>query len=875
MKINNKRLVQVESFLSRITFLFFVLVACPLSGQVKQKKMLQESDYHLWNTLQSENISENGNWISYRLVYPNGKDTLFVRNTKLNIQYIFPNAFNGSFNMEESFACITPIAGLQILNLKTGKSHTYAGITQYKYTKNKKYIIAYSKTGNNSLEIKKSSGLTIMKIDNVREYKIAPQENAVIFSDGHRIGFIALTDKVQKTTIIEKSENPFFNLTWQNNGNAVAFLQKKDDLSENNLFFFNLKNNKLFEFDSEKLLNFKDDFIISPTVTTKLTISNDGQRVFFGIKKREYNYSAIDSTQVQIWNASDKLLYSQREEIGQWNKVAKLSVWFPYENKFKQITSNQLPKVILAGNQKFAITFNPWQYEPQYKQQGDIDLSLINLISGDSSRILTKHSGNKNHTIISPTGNFITYFKDQKWWVYDILKKIHRNCSGNISPPLFDQNYNSAGEVPAYGILGWTKNDSSLLLHDQFDIWEVTPDGTTAKRLTHGREKNIQFRIAKQQYENFKTENYNGFYALEIDLDHELILLAKNNEKSGYFIWNKIDAEKPLVFNEMKNSYLMKSSKGERYIFQQQNYENAPSIWFKKNKKSKAELIVQSNRQQKDFYWGKAEKIHYSNKNGTSLTGALFYPANYNPSKKYPLIVSIYELKSHELYQYVNPTVYSDTGFNVTNYTAQGYFVLYPDIKYEIGNPGISAVDCVLSATQCVIDKGIIQKDKIGLIGHSFGGYETNFIITQTNLFAAAVSGAGVADLTSWYLTMGWNTGTPEIWRFENQQWRMGKSLFEDKQAYSRNSPLEFVQNIQTPLLSWTGKQDRQVHWYQSIEFYLALRRLQKEHILLVYPQEKHVIMNPKDQEDLSSHIKQWFDYYLQNKSLPSWVSYK
>ncbi|MFG4001377.1 prolyl oligopeptidase family serine peptidase [Flavobacterium aquidurense] len=875
MKINNKRLVQVESFLSRITFLFFVLVTCPLLGQVKQKKMLQESDYHLWHTLQSENISENGNWISYKLVYPNGKDTLFVRNTKLDIQYVFPNSFNGSFNMEESFACITPIAGLQILNLKTGKSHTYAGITQYKYTKNKKYIITYSKAGDPSLEIKKSSGLTIMKIDNVREYKIAPQENAVMFTDGRCIGFITLTDKLEKTIIVEKSENPFFNLTWQSNGNAVAFLQKKDDLGENNLFFFSLKNNKLFEFDSEKFLNPKDDFTINPTVTTKLTISDDGQHVFFGIKKRDYNYSVIDSTQVQIWNASDKLLYSQREEIGQWDKVAKLGVWFPYENKFKQITSNQLPKVILAGNQKFAITFNPWQYETQYKQQGDIDLSLINLTSGDSSLILTKHSGNKNHTIISPEGNFITYFKGQNWWVYDISKKIHINCSANISQPLFDQNYNSAGEIPAYGILGWTKNDSSLLIYDQFDIWEVSPEGNSAKRLTHGREKNIQFRIAKQQYENFRTENYNGFYALEIDLDHALILQAKNNEKSGYYIWNKTDAEKPLVFNEMKNSYLMKSSKGERYVFQQQNYQNAPSIWFKKNKKSKAELIVQSNRQQKDYYWGKTEKIHYSNKNGTSLNGALFYPANYNPSNKYPLIVSIYELKSHELYQYVNPTLYSDTGFNVTNYTAQDYFVLCPDIIYEIGNPGISALDCVVSATQSVIDKGFIQKDKIGLIGHSFGGYETNFIITQTNLFAAAVSGAGVADLTSWYLTMGWNTGTPEIWRFENQQWRMGKSLFEDKQAYNRNSPLEFVQNIQTPLLSWTGKQDRQVHWYQSIEFYLALRRLQKEHILLVYPQEKHVVMNPKDQEDLSNHIKQWFDYYLQNKSLPSWVSYK
>lgn len=872
MKIYNTRLIPVKSFLSRIIFLIFVLVACPLTGQVKQKKNLQESDYHLWHTLQSDKISENGKWISYKLAYPSGQDTLFIKNTQTHKQYAFPQGTNGNFNAEESFAYIDK-KGLQILTLKSGEIKTIARVTQYQYTKNKKYIITYSKTADPILEIKTTSGQTLMKINNVQQYKIAPQQNAVLFSADHNIGFISLNKEVLKTMIIENASTPFYNLIWQNNGNAVAFLQKGADSEQNSLFFYQFNDKNLFKFEAENFSNFPADFTISPTVSTKLFISDDGQSVFFGIKKREANEKAKDTTGVQVWNASDKLLYPQQEEIGQWEKVAKLALWKPFENKFNQITNNQLPKVVLAAEQKFALTFNPAQYEPQYKQQGDIDLYLVNLTTGDSTRILTKHSGNKNYTVISPKGNFVTYFKDQKWWVYDIRKKVHFNCSLNIHQPLLDKDFNAAGEVPAYGFLGWTKNDDSFLLYDQFDIWEVTPDGKKANRLTHGREKNIQFRLAKQFYDLVKTASYDGFYTFEIDLSNDLFLEAKNNDESGYFIWNKTSGEKPMVFNTMRNNYLMKSEQGESYAFQQQHYDKPPSLWFKKDKKNKAQLMVQSNKQQEDFFWGKAEKIHYSNAKGTPLTGSLFYPANYKPSKKYPMIVKIYELKMYESNQYINPSLYDDVGFNVTNYTSEGYFVLCPDIIYEIGNPGISATDCVMAATQCIIKKGIVQKDKIALIGHSFGGYETNFIITQTNLFATAVSSAGVADLTSSYLTMGWNTGVADIWRYENQQGRMGKSLFEDKAGYNRNSPLEYVTNIQTPLLCWTGKEDRQVHWYQSIEFYLALRRLNKEHIMLVYPQEKHVIMNPKNQKDLSLHLKEWFDYYLQNKSIPSWVT--
>ncbi|UUF13135.1 MULTISPECIES: alpha/beta hydrolase family protein [Flavobacterium] len=159
-----------------------------------------------------------------------------------------------------------------------------------------------------------------------------------------------------------------------------------------------------------------------------------------------------------------------------------------------------------------------------------------------------------------------------------------------------------------------------------------------------------------------------------------------------------------------------------------------------------------------------------------------------------------------------------------------------------------------------------------GLIGHSFGGYETDFIITQTSLFAAAVAGSAITDLTSFYLSIGTASGKPDIWRLESQQWRMGKSLYEDRAGYNRNSPIEHVKNITTPLFSWTGGSDKEVHPEQSIEFYVAMRRLKKQHIMAVYPEEGHTVNNPANQKDLSIRLHQWFDYYLKDEAPAAWI---
>ena len=232
------------------------------------------------------------------------------------------------------------------------------------------------------------------------------------------------------------------------------------------------------------------------------------------------------------------------------------------------------------------------------------------------------------------------------------------------------------------------------------------------------------------------------------------------------------------------------------------------------------------------------------------------------------MVVHIYDVMSDELHQYVNPSFLNREGFNVTNYTLNGYFVLMPDIIYQMGNPGSSAVDCVTAGVNAVTGKGLVDKDKIGLYGHSFGGYETNFIISQTNIFKAAVSGAGISDIISLYFNISRNGYfQSDMWRFENQQFRIGKSLYDDKEVYVNNSPIMHAENVRTPLLLWTGKNDRIVPWNQSITYYLALRKLEVPTQMLVYPDEDHSLENPENQKNLSQRMMEWFDYWLKGEA--------
>lgn len=880
-KINRAKRVAIAMLrLQLISFLLFILpvVACPLWGQVVQKKQLTPSDYHLWGELQLDKIALNGKWASYRVGYESGVDTLFVRNTASLKTYTFPAGNNTTFATNNWFACLVD-QEVRLVNLKTGKLERIANVTQYAFSADasKLILLITSFAGESTLLIRTPEGSTIKKINGVNNFAISPSSTELVYSvnknNKNSIGIFSLEKICHQSWILENREESFHNFSWHESGKALTFFSRPaTSTTINGVFYYRLDNKIVHHLDPKTQSNFPEDAAIVTNSSYKLAISDDLQKVFFAIKSNPESKQTITASDVELWNGNAKWIYPMQQKWGQFQEYAHLAVWYPMEHRFTPISTTELPEVMLSGNQQYAILSNPKDYEPQFDYEGPRDFYIVDLDTGNKNLLLQKHSSFYSDLLPSPAGKYIAYFRENDWWVYDIATKTHTNVTLNTGRQ-FTGKVHTLYKDSAYGNPGWSTNDNEILIYDQYDIWAITPDGTSYRKLTNGREKQIQFRLSEKATNKRLKENFDGWKSSAINLEKEQILRAEGDDgRTGYFKWKSGLGEKSLLYGSQYIDQFTYSQKEGTFIYQEQRFDCSPRLMFKKEA-IYPKLLFQSNPQQEKYTWGKSELIEYRNSKNIGLKGVLFYPAAFNPRKKYPMIVHIYEKQSNELHKYVNPTQFTEDGFNATAFTTQGYFVLYPDIQLEIGNPGIAAADCTVEATKEVISRGLVNPNKIGLIGHSFGGYETAFAISQTGIFATAVAGAAVTDLNSFYLNVGWNTGRPDMSRFQNDQWQMQKSPFVDPQAYNRNSPVVSADKISTPLLLWTGKEDNHVDWHQSIEYYLALRRLGKKNITLLYPKEGHTLLNPTNQKDLFERVQQWFGYYLKDEFPPLWIS--
>lgn len=865
-------------------FLVFILqlVACSLWGQELQKKTLLLEDYPKWGELRLDKMSTDGDWVSYTMNYRSGLDTLFVKNTSSLKTFTFPLGNRGNFITPDLFVCQT-IEGMHLLDLKTGRLETITDAIQYVYASKTKNLLILvekwteKKEKERALLIQALDGIILGRIMGVNEFAIDPTGQMVLYTNSinkeHMVGIVEFS-KRNKQTVLKQGTTSFHNLVWSVKAKTLAFMQKSSDTIHcgNTIFYYNLAKKKMYHSKPENQNHIMGDSLFIPTVNYKLKISEDMQKVFFAVQRKS-KVDTIPKSRVQLWNGNAKWVYPMEEKQKQ-SQGTYLGMWHPQEESYQIISNDTLPQYMLNGNQNYAIISNPKKYEPQYAIGGPRDFYLVDLATGKKELFLKKQSGHFLYTIASPGGKYIAYFRQKNWWVYDITKKTHTNVTKNIAGAFFHNKNEHPQNEDFYPNLGWTLNDNEILLCDEYDLWAIRPDGVSFRRLTYGKEIGTQFRLAGYSKIILGSPNYDGWIHNAVDLTKGLLLEATDKKGNGYYKWTPMTNDKLVFSTNTRLDQMIYDAKGNTFVYREQRYDLSPRLMSQSIACKKPIVVIQSNPQQQQFYWGKAERIQYKNAKGKPLQGILYYPAGYNNQKKYPMVVYIYEKLSHNLHnKYISPSQFTGDGlFNITTFTTQGYFVLAPDISYEIGDPGISATDCVVSATNEVIAQGLVIRDKIGLIGHSFGGYETDFIITRTKLFAAAVAGSAVTDLTSFYLAVGRASGKPDLWRFESQQWRMGKSLFEDIDGYNRNSPIVHAKKITTPLLSWTGSADEEINYTQSIEFYLALRRLKKSHIMLVYPDEGHNLSSGKNQKDLSVRIHQWFDYYLKDMPVAPWI---
>lgn len=844
-------------------------------GSYAQKvgKILVEQDFSKWSSLQSESISDDGKWSSYRLSYEYASDTLFVKQTLGKALYAFPLAKFGNFIGSDRFACIDSESNLVITSLPDGKKISVPQVSKFTLLPERKMVLAESNTKEGKfISLLSMEGHSVWQQSNITDYAFDAAAGKLAYSTYSsgigKVHIIKLGKKMQESAVAE-ARNPLHLFSWDPQGKILAFVEISSDLSgrreTERLYHYDLQSKKASVLDRRSAV-FPKGKQLSPASYSDFRIADDGRRVFFsvmGVKK----LAKRSPPGLQIWNALDTRIYPMGEQMPEEGPYTA-AVWDLEKNSVGLIGNGGTEGTILAGSQKQALFFDYLKHEPASTKWADIDVYIQDLESGSKTMLLERFSGSGGRTSVSPNGKYISYFLDGDWWIYAIKSKTQMKASDKEAGILTEYNYDRPDAPPA-GRPFWSDDEKLLLYCDQNDIWAFDIANGKSRRLTTGREQDMVYRIHGRG--NRASEKFRKGDASSLK-DGILIQGRSRDYSSTGFFMLKGGKMETLVFSEAKNSSLKFSVYNGKFTYVEERFDLPPRIRMGTRGKTGSLIIVETNRHHGKYNFGKAQLISYTSSQGKKLGGILHYPSDYDPAKKYPMVVEVYEKMSWKFHEYINPTIFNPTGFNVSVLAGNGYFVLRPDIYYIEGEAGKSATDFVVAAVRKAVATASIDSGRIGLIGASFGGYETNFIISQTDIFAAAVAGSGMSDFVSGYLSANVNESRSEAYRYESDQPRMGKSLFEDWKGYEENSPIRHAAKIAAPMLLWVGTNDGQVNPGQTMNMFMALRKLEKECTMLRYEGEDHAMREVNNQRDLTLRVMEWFGYYLKGGPKPAWT---
>ena len=613
---------------------------------------------------------------------------------------------------------------------------------------------------------------------------------------------------------------------------------------------------------------FRKDFVISDKAN--LSFSLDGSRLFLGAapppepeKSADEDIPADEKVLVDLWHWKDDYIQPiQKVRAEQDRQRSYRAVYVVKDKKFVQLADEKMESLAPSTDGRLAIGADNRAYRviSDY-DPGLTDFYVVSAEDGTRKLVTQKQRGNVS---MSPSAKYAIYFDGKDWNSYSIAGGATINLTKNLPVHFFNED-NDTPEVPnSYGLAGWTKDDHDLLIYDRYDVWQVSPDGSGAKNVTDGvgRRDHLQFRYVRLDPKE-----------RSIDPMKPLLLHAENEDtRDSGFYRDKINGGLPekLIMGARDYNNPTKAKDADVLMFTASRFDEFPDIWITDASFRNPKKISNGDSQRAQFNWGTSELVPFKNTDGVALKGLLLKPDNFDPRKKYPMIVYIYERLTQGLHAFRNPG--PGTSINPTYYVSNGYLIFMPDIVYTTGYPGRSALQCVLPAIQAVVDKGFVDEANIGIQGHSWGGYQIAYMVTQTNRFKAAEAGAAVANMTSAYSGIRWGTGLPRQFQYEHSQSRIGGSLWEYPMRYLENSPLFHVDKVQTPLLLINNDEDDAVPWYQGIEFFLGLRRMNKEVYMFSYNGEKHGLRKRINQRDYTHRLQEFFDHFLKGAPAPEWM---
>lgn len=918
-----KKLILVIYLSGVVTIAFAQKKAAP----VPPKKPLSTAVYDSWKEIPWKGITADGNYAAFTVNPQNGDGKTVFYNLKSGATDSVARSSNISITYDGNHAVFKispkqsvlkelrrqkkkkedlPKDSLGIYSFASRKTQKFADVKSFKVPEKAGGWVAYqvepkkeekpkTEPAAKPKKIKKNSDengytLVIRNLDGspefaygyVKEYQFAKNGAGLLFTTTGNdstltagIYWHSTADGKLYPLHKGKSKFAYKGLSISDDGRQSAFLLDTDttkaQIRHLKLFTWKTGEATARELDVEASLALPMNWVVSENYTP--LFSKDGEKLFFGSAPppvvKDTTLLPEEVVSVEVWGGRDEYIYPQQNKQLDADRKRAYTVMIDLQDKkIFQLGNVDIPRIELGdeGNADLVVGETNKPYREMIIRDTDTyyDFYLFDLKSQMKKQFATRVKG---RAFVSPKARYVHWFSlpDTSWFVYSVGSDRTDKMVAPVKVRFADEEDDHPDFPNAYGFAGWTANDEQFLIYDRYDIWAFDPEGRKpAVNLTKiGRAEKIVFRYLKLDPD-----------ARWIDPSHDLLLSAfdENTKASGYYKLSLKDGKlTKLLMDNYRFGNTVKARNANQILFTRESFREFPDVWTADINLAGMKKITDVNPQMKNYFWGDVEIVSWRSLDNVPLNGMLYKPEGFDPKKKYPMIVYFYEKESDNLRQHIPPTPLRSS-INRTTYTSDGYLVFVPDIVYKIGFPGESAYNCIMPGVTSLISKGFVDEKNIGIQGHSWGGYQTAFILTRTNLFKAAEAGAIVANMVSAYGGIRWETGLSRMFQYERTQSRIGGTLWEKPMHFLENSPIFYADKIETPLLLLHNDADGAVPWYQGIEMYMALRRLNKDVWMLNYNGEPHWPVKRENRMDFQIRMKQYFDHYLKGAPMPTWM---
>lgn len=897
-------------------FLFCFLLFIFIDTEA-QKKVLEHSVYDSWQSVGERKISSDGKWLAFTVDPQEGDGMMTVRKKDESISYYIARGYQGSFSMDAQFyfALVKPLfSSTRDARIKKKKTEDFPKDSLVHIDLRKGDLKKYANVRSYSLPLKSSNAVAIhfnKEVDTItrkgeaidegskvmvinllngrqREFthisELKWSENGKLLSMEFRafkkdslskngiLIYRALEDKIDT---IARGGNEFMNMVFDENAFQLVFTAERDSSLNAAHKFFKLwywKNG----LDSAKMLVDRNSVGMklnwSVSATARNYFNKNGDRVFFGTAPvkapADTTLPEIDRVKLDVWHYNDPVIQpAQLVNLEQELKKSYLAVFDIPFSKMIQLADENVSEIITGeglGNYYLGISELGNQLQSQWTGNVLKNIYAIDVRDGKRIFIQKNISGSP---LLSADENYIFWYDHTSKCYYTWANNKLTNVSIKMKYPIWDEENDVPDEPGPYGYAGWLRNDKALLIYDRFDMWKLDPSGLkNPECITKGIGRRTQ---TKFRYLDLDPD------IKYIDTTHSILLRSHQEHSKSSGIYSLSFVNDFLLTKELDGNFLLgqiiKAKQKDILLYTKETFINSPDLYVL-DMPGMESRITSINQQQQNYNWGTVELYHWKAYDGRMGDGMVFKPENFEIGKKYPMIVYFYEKDSDSLFKY-RPPAPTPSRLNIAFFVSRGYIVFVPDIRYKEGYPGKSSFDYVVSGARSMVKKGWVDSTKIGIQGQSWGGYQLSYIITRTNLFAAAWAGAPVVNMTSAYGGIRWGTGINRQFQYEKTQSRIGATLWQKQKLYLENSPLFYLPNVKTPLVIMANDQDDAVPWYQGIEFYTAMRRLGKKVWLLNYNGEKHNLVERKNRKDISIREQQYFDWLLKGEKPTRWLT--